>query len=107
MRAICEDPPVWEPLIQGDLHSILAQALRKEPERRYLTLEQFSGDVRRYLAGLPVSARPDSVLYRARKFLVRRAVPVAAAAAVRTGPPRHRDSDRGRPRESTDESCRG
>jgi serine/threonine protein kinase len=60
---------------RGDLQSILGQALRKQPERRYLSVEQFAGDIRRYLAGLPVSALSRLVVYRLRKFVVRRAVP--------------------------------
>ena len=85
MRAICEEEPDWEPglgLIEGDLQPILNQALHKEPERRYLSVEQFAGDVRCYLAGLPVSARADTLFYRARKFVVRRAIPLAGAAAL-------------------------
>ena len=84
VRAVCEDNPVWQPagLIDGDLHSILAQSLRKEPERRYVSVEQFAADLRRYLEGRPVSARSDSLLYRTGKFVRRRAIPLAAAAAV-------------------------
>jgi tRNA A-37 threonylcarbamoyl transferase component Bud32/tetratricopeptide (TPR) repeat protein len=84
IRAICEEGPVWQPsgLIASELRSILAQALRKEPERRYLSVEQFDADVRRYLAGLPVAARADTWSYRARKFAVRRALPLAATAAL-------------------------
>jgi serine/threonine protein kinase len=84
VRAICEEDPVWEPrgLIQGDLQSILARALRKDPERRYLSAEQLAADIRCYLDGLPVTARPDSLFYRTRKFVARRAIPLAAAAAI-------------------------
>jgi tetratricopeptide (TPR) repeat protein len=84
VRAICDEEPEWQPpgFVQGDLQSILGQSLRKQPERRYLSVEQFAADIRRYLAGLPVSARPDTVVYRLRKFVVRRALPLAAAGAV-------------------------
>jgi eukaryotic-like serine/threonine-protein kinase len=84
VRAICEEEPLWQPagLIHGDLQSILARALRKEPERRYLSVEQLAADIRRYIAGLPVSARPDTVGYRLRKFVVRRALPLAAVCAL-------------------------
>lgn len=84
VRAICEDEPVWLPpgLIQGDLRSILARALHKQPERRYLSAEQIAADVRRYMDGRPVLARPESFLYRARKFVVRHAIPLAAVSAV-------------------------
>jgi serine/threonine protein kinase/tetratricopeptide (TPR) repeat protein len=84
VRAICDDEPLWQGAasIDGDLQSILAQALRKEPERRYLSVEQFAADVRRYLDRRPVAARPDSVVYRVRKFSARHPVSLAAAVAM-------------------------
>jgi tetratricopeptide (TPR) repeat protein len=84
VRVICEDEPEWVPagLIQGDLRSILGKALRKEPERRYLSVEQFASDVRRYMRHEPVAARLDSVIYRARRFAARNSIPLVAAAAV-------------------------
>ncbi|MBI1761888.1 MAG: tetratricopeptide repeat protein [Acidobacteria bacterium] len=57
-------------------------ALRKEPERRYQSVEQFSDDLRRYLEGLPVQARPDTFTYRTGKFVQRHRVGVAAVALV-------------------------
>ena len=48
-------------------------ALRKEPERRYASAEQFADDVHRYLEGLPVRAHRDSPVYRAAKFVRRHA----------------------------------
>jgi serine/threonine-protein kinase len=54
-------------------------ALRKEPERRYASVEQFSGDLDRFLNNLPVLARKESTTYRSRKFLKRNRVPVTAA----------------------------
>lgn len=68
--------------LRGDLDQIVLTALRKEPERRYLSVEAFAEDIRRHLAGLPVGARPDTVRYRATKFVRRNRVPVAAAALV-------------------------
>jgi serine/threonine protein kinase/tetratricopeptide (TPR) repeat protein len=64
--------------LRGDLDTILLTALRKEPARRYQSVEQFAGDVRRHLDGLPVRARPDTFGYRAGKFVRRNRVPVAA-----------------------------
>ncbi|MFN7943860.1 MAG: serine/threonine-protein kinase [Blastocatellia bacterium] len=55
----------------GDLDHILLMAMRREPERRYQSVEQFSEDLRRCLAGLPVIARKDTFGYRAGKFLCR------------------------------------
>ncbi len=57
----------WE----SDLDRIVLKALHKEPLRRYASVEQFSDDLSRYLQGLPVRARPDSVRYRLSKFLRR------------------------------------
>jgi eukaryotic-like serine/threonine-protein kinase len=68
--------------LAGDLDMIVLMALRKEPQRRYASVEQFSGDIRRYLEGRPVIARSDTFGYRAAKFVHRNAVAVAAAAMV-------------------------
>jgi non-specific serine/threonine protein kinase/serine/threonine-protein kinase len=68
--------------LRGDLDTILLTALRKEPARRYQSVEQFAGDVRRHLDGLPVRARPDTFRYRAGKFIRRNRVPVAAAVLL-------------------------
>ena len=68
--------------LKGDLDNIVLKALKKEPERRYESVEQFSEDVRRYLAELPVSARPDTFSYRASKFIKRNRVGVVAASLI-------------------------
>ena len=64
--------------LHKDLDAIVLTALRKEPERRYTSAEQLSEDIRRYLEGLPVKARPDSFGYRAGKFIRRHRIGVAA-----------------------------
>ena len=69
-------------LLKGDLDNIVLKALKKEPDRRYESVEQFSEDLRRYLAELPVSARPDTFSYRTSKFLKRNRVAVVAASLV-------------------------
>ena len=66
----------------GDLDNILLRALRKEPERRYSSVEQFSEDVRRHLVGLPVIARNDTLMYLASKFIRRRKGVVVAATLL-------------------------
>jgi eukaryotic-like serine/threonine-protein kinase len=68
--------------LRGDLDTILLMALRKEPERRYPSVERLAADVRRHLDGLPVRARPDTFGYRAGKFVRRNRVPVAAGVVV-------------------------
>lgn len=68
--------------LRGDLDNIVLKALRKEPERRYATVEQFAEDIRRHLAGLPVIARADTFLYRSSKFIKRNRLGVAVAVGV-------------------------
>jgi serine/threonine protein kinase len=68
-------------ILAGDLDTIVLMALRKEPERRYASAEQFADDVHRYLEGRPVRAHRDSTIYRTAKF-VRRHVATVAAGVV-------------------------
>lgn len=68
--------------LKGDLDAIVLMALRKEPERRYASARELAMDVRRHLAGHPVTARPDSVGYRVGSFVRRHRLAVAATAAV-------------------------
>jgi eukaryotic-like serine/threonine-protein kinase len=68
--------------LAGDLDNILLMALRKEPLRRYLSVDRFAEDIRRHLDGRAVQARRDSLLYRVRKFIRRRRFELAGAAAV-------------------------
>lgn len=64
--------------LSGDLDTIILKALRKEPQKRYLSVEQFAGDVRRYLDGRPVIARIDTPGYRFTKFVRRNLAGVVA-----------------------------
>ncbi|MEW6207040.1 MAG: serine/threonine-protein kinase [Acidobacteriota bacterium] len=68
--------------LKGDLDNIVLKALRKEAERRYSSVEQFSEDLRRHLAGLPCIARKDTFAYRSAKFIRRNKVAVSAAALI-------------------------
>jgi len=68
--------------LRCDLDRIVLMAMRKEPRRRYASVEQFSEDIRRHMEGLPVLARPDTFEYRAEKFIKRNKIIVAAAALV-------------------------
>lgn len=66
--------------LQGDLDNVLLMALRKEPQRRYVSVDQFAEDLRNYLDGMPVRARGDSLQYRAAKFMSRHKYAVTAAS---------------------------
>jgi tetratricopeptide (TPR) repeat protein/tRNA A-37 threonylcarbamoyl transferase component Bud32 len=92
-RVICEaDPPRLSEAapklrkqLSGDLEAIVAKAMRKEPQLRYASVEQFAADLERYIAGEEVSARQGNFAYRARKFLRRNATGMAFAAVLLTG----------------------
>ena len=66
--------------LAGDLDTIVLKALRKEPARRYGSVNELADDVRRHLEGQPVRARPDTLAYRTGKFLKRHRLATAAAA---------------------------
>jgi tetratricopeptide (TPR) repeat protein len=68
--------------LAGDLDNIVLMALRKESQRRYRSAEELARDIERHLDGMPVVARPDTVGYRASKFVGRNRVAVAGAMAV-------------------------
>jgi serine/threonine-protein kinase len=69
-------------LLRGDLDNIVLMAMRKEPQRRYASVQALSDDVGRYLEGYPVSAHEPSLAYRAGKYLRLHAAGVSAVAAV-------------------------
>jgi tetratricopeptide (TPR) repeat protein len=68
--------------LRGDLDNIVLMALRKEPLRRYPSVEQFVRDIRWNLTSLPVIARKDTLGYRTAKFVNRHRAGVLAGAAV-------------------------
>jgi len=71
-------PSTVRPL-PDDLDNIVLKAMHKEPARRYVSAEGLSEDIRRYLEGLPVSARKDTFHYRASKFVARHKAATGAA----------------------------
>ncbi len=66
--------------LRGDLETIVAKALKKNAGERYVSAAAFADDLRRYLRHEPISARPDSIAYRAAKFVRRNRATVALAA---------------------------
>ncbi len=69
-------------LLRGDLDTILAKALRRDPHERYRSAADFAEDLRRWAAHEPVRAQPDSRAYRLRRFAVRHRSGVLATAAA-------------------------
>ena len=90
-RSICDGnpkkpsqaaPPALARELRGDLETIILTAMRKEPQRRYGSADQLAEDVRRYLAGEPLRARPDTLLYRTQKFVGRNRLATGLSAAA-------------------------
>ena len=92
-RAVCEQEPTRlskapqvDPRVRkqlsGDLENIVAMALRKDVQRRYSSAQQLAEDVGRYLKGLPVIAREDTVFYLAGKLVRRNLLASAAFTAL-------------------------
>jgi eukaryotic-like serine/threonine-protein kinase len=71
--------------LTGDLDAIVAMAMRKEPDRRYPSVEALADDLRRHLMGQPVRARLGDWRYNTAKFLRRNVLVVLAAVGVFLG----------------------
>jgi len=80
-RVICEQEPE-KPGVSSDLDNIVLMALRKDPQRRYGSVEQFAEDIRRFLEDRPVIARKDTLGYRSIKFVRRNRLGVLAATLI-------------------------
>ncbi|MGB2603586.1 MAG: serine/threonine-protein kinase, partial [Candidatus Sulfotelmatobacter sp.] len=68
--------------LRGDLDTILAKALKKAPAERYASVTALADDLQRYLNHEPISARPDSIACRVRKFVYRNRVVVTLATVA-------------------------
>jgi non-specific serine/threonine protein kinase/serine/threonine-protein kinase len=75
-------PPAVSRELRGDLDTIIGKALEKDPSRRYSRAADLAADLRRYLEGHPIQARPASTGYRLRKFVSRHRRAVAATTLV-------------------------
>ncbi len=73
-------PPARASQLRGDLDQIVQTALRKEPDRRYASVEALATDVGRYRRGEPIDAQPATLGYRARKFVNRNWMGVSVAS---------------------------
>jgi serine/threonine protein kinase/Tol biopolymer transport system component len=69
-------------LLRGDLDTIVAKALKKNPQERYSSIAAFADDLQRFLRHEPIRARPDAITYRSGKFIRRHWRRVAAALTV-------------------------
>jgi tetratricopeptide (TPR) repeat protein len=64
-------------MLRGDLDTIITKALKKDPAERYPSVTALADDLRRYLKNETISARPDTLAYRAAKFVRRNRTAVA------------------------------
>lgn len=80
-KAVCLTEPA-PPRLSEDLDNILLMAMRKEPARRYSSVEQFAEDIARSMDNRPVLARKDTLRYRTGKYVRRHRFALAAAAAI-------------------------
>jgi serine/threonine protein kinase/Tfp pilus assembly protein PilF len=71
--------------LSGDLDAIVAMAMRKEPDRRYASVEALADDLNRHLMGLPVAARHGDWRYHSVKFVRRHFLGALSVAAVFLG----------------------
>ncbi len=91
LRRVCEvdprppsavAPPGRRAELAGDLDNVVLKALHKDPARRYASIAELAGDLRRFLDGRPVIARAPTIADRVRKFLRRHRVPFALGAGA-------------------------
>src|SRR6185369_12342364 len=75
-------PSTVQRSFRGDLDNIVLMALEHDPARRYGSVEKLADDIRNYLEGRPIAARPATFVYRASKFIRRNTIGVAAVAAI-------------------------
>lgn len=86
IRRVHDDDPTplgrLRPELAGDLETIAAKAMAKEPARRYASAAALADDLRAHLARRPIAARPPSVAYRARRFTQRHRALVGGVVAT-------------------------
>jgi WD40 repeat protein/serine/threonine protein kinase/tetratricopeptide (TPR) repeat protein len=76
VRRIAEEEPVTlrtiSPAVPPDLATVVTKAMAKEPAARYQTAQHLADDLRRFLEGRPVSARPEPLWRQAARWARRR-----------------------------------
>lgn len=75
-------PEALRRTLSGDLDQILLKALRIDAAARYASVDQLAADIRRYLACLPVQARPAGIGYRSARWLRRHRLLSGAAGLL-------------------------
>jgi hypothetical protein len=70
------------PSVPRDLENICLKCLEKHPHARYHTAEDLANDLRKFLEGRPVSARPIGPVIRLAKWMYRRPVLASLIATL-------------------------
>jgi serine/threonine protein kinase len=78
-------PSKLAPVIKSDLEMIVIKALRREPQERYATIDQFAEDLENFLESRPIRARKGDTWYRTRVYMRRHWLPVTAAMLAIAG----------------------
>lgn len=83
---ICNETPIKSgtivPALRGDVETIVAKALEKEPQRRYQSAHALAEDVERFLNMQPITARPPTEIYQIRRLVARHKVPSVLVASL-------------------------
>ncbi len=86
LRQAADSPPSSprsvDPNVPRDLENICLKCLAKEPHQRYPTADELAVDLERWLAGMPVLARPVSLAGQAWRWARRKPALAGALAAV-------------------------
>ncbi|MGE3166679.1 MAG: tetratricopeptide repeat protein [Planctomycetota bacterium] len=86
VRRVVEEQPQRlgrrQSALRGDIETIVAKALEKDPERRYASAAEFAADLRRVIHDEPISARPASRIYVLTKMAKRNRAVVLGSALV-------------------------
>ena len=86
VRIICDSPPrrlgEIDRVLRGDLETIIHKALAKDASQRYVSASALGSDLRAYLDGMPIAARPPSAAYHLRKLVARHRLPFALTALL-------------------------
>jgi tetratricopeptide (TPR) repeat protein/predicted Ser/Thr protein kinase len=78
-------PRKLAPALPVELETIALKALEKDPARRYGSAEEFAADLRRWLEGEPVLARPVGAMSRLVRRIRKHKLASAGAAAIVAG----------------------